>query len=53
MVDWSEMMHTAQHDEDTFFLSPQGHYIWRKFLRKSYEEYPYRKITSFNLIATK
>lgn len=40
-------------DVETFYLSPQGHYMWRKFLQKSYEEYPYRKVTSLNLVARK
>ena len=40
-------------DIDTFFLSPQGHYEWRNFLRRSYDEYPYRKVTAFDLIAKK
>lgn len=38
-------------DVDTFYLSPQGHYNWRKFLDRSYEEYPYRRVTSLNLVA--
>jgi len=49
---------TAEHiaeqalcDVDTFYLSPQGHHNWRKFLNRSYEEYPYRKVTSINLVA--
>lgn len=40
-------------DLDAFYLSPQGHYRWRKFLGKSYDEYPYRRVTSLNLVAAK
>jgi len=43
----------AQDDLDTFYLSPQGHYSWRKFLNKTYEEYSYRRVTSLNLVAAK
>lgn len=37
-------------DVGTYYLSPIGHYRWRKFLGKSYEEYPYRKVTSLGLV---
>lgn len=52
-IDLQRMAHDAMNDIDTFFLSPQGHYGWRKFLRRSYDEYPYRKVTAFDLIARK
>lgn len=52
-IDLQRMEHDAMNDIDTFFLSPQGHYEWRKFLRRSYDEYPYRKVTAFDLIAKK
>ncbi|CAH2029932.1 class I SAM-dependent methyltransferase [Trichlorobacter ammonificans] len=48
-----ELGQEALNDIDTFYLSPQGHYNWRKFLKKRYEEYPFRKVTSFNIISHK
>jgi len=52
-VDVSFLREQALKDIDTYFLSPQGHYNWRKYLDKSYEEYPFRKVTSLNLVAKK
>ena len=52
-VDLQRMASDALNDIDTYFLSPQGHYGWRKFLGKTYEEYPYRKVTSLDLVARK
>lgn len=40
-------------DTDTYFLSPIGHYRWRQFLGKSYDEYPFRKVTSLGIVAAK
>ncbi len=40
-------------DLETFYLSPQGHLNWRRFNQRSYDEYPYRKVTSLGLVATK
>ena len=48
-----EIAEQALSDLDTFYLSPQGHCNWRKYLKRSYEEYPYRKVTSLNLVARK
>lgn len=44
---------SALEDVETFYLSPAGHYQWRKFLNKTYEEYPFRKTTSFSLVTQK
>ena len=52
-VDMRRMACDALNDIDTYFLSPQGHYGWRKFLGKTYDEYPYRKVTSLDLVAKK
>jgi 2-polyprenyl-3-methyl-5-hydroxy-6-metoxy-1,4-benzoquinol methylase len=38
-------------DIETFYLSAAGHYNWRKYLNKAYENYPYRKVVSLNLTA--
>jgi hypothetical protein len=38
---------------DTYYLSPQGHLNWRRFVRKTYDEYPYRRVTSLGFTATK
>lgn len=46
-----EIREKALADVDTFYLSPQGHYGWRHFLKKSYDEYPYRRVTSLNIVA--
>lgn len=40
-------------DLDAFYLSPQGHHRWRTFLGKTYDEYPYRRVTSLNLVAAR
>lgn len=40
-------------DIDTFFLSPQGHLRWRQSQKKNYDQYPYRKVTSLNIVAAK
>ena len=52
-VDVSHLREQALNDIDTYLLSPQGHYNWRKYLQKSYDEYPFRKVTSLNLVAQK
>jgi len=46
-----EVARRALEDVETFYLSPAGHFNWRKFLGKSYSEYPFRKVTSFNIIS--
>ncbi len=48
-----EIREKALADRDTFYLSPQGHYGWRRLLDKSYDEYPYRRVTSINVFARK
>lgn len=48
-----EIGRQALADVDTFFLSAAGHYQWRKFLKKEYDEYPYRKVTSLNIVTRK
>ena len=60
VLSWHGLLKTAEEignealdDVDTFYLSPQGHYNWRKFLGKTYDEYPFRKVTSLNIISTK
>lgn len=60
VLSWHSVQKTAEvignealNDIDSFYLSPQGHYNWRRFLCKSYEDYPYRKVTSLNIISTK
>jgi SAM-dependent methyltransferase len=40
-------------DLETFYLSPQGHLNWRRFTKRSYDEYPYRRVTSLGFAATK
>lgn len=52
-VDLRRMACDALNDVDAYFLSPEGHYGWRKFLGKTYDEYPYRKVTSLDLVARK
>ena len=52
-VSAEEIREKALADSDTFYLSPQGHYGWRRFLKKSYDEYPYRRVTSLNIVAKK
>ena len=52
-VDLRQMAHDALNDVDAYFLSPEGHYGWRKFLGRTYEEYPYRKVTSLDLLSRK
>lgn len=51
--DLEDLGRAAQEDLDAFYLSPQGHHRWRKFLGKTYDEYPYRRVTSLNLVAAK
>lgn len=46
-----EIREKALADRDTFYLSPQGHYGWRHSLKKSYDEYPYHRVTSLNIVA--
>jgi hypothetical protein len=43
----------ARADLDTYYLSPQGHGRWRKFVGKTYDEYPYRRVTSIGMVSTK
>lgn len=52
-VDMLRMVGEALNDVDTYFLSPLGHYGWRKFLGKVYDEYPYRKVSSLDFVARK
>ena len=52
-VSAEQIREEALADRDTFYLSPQGHYGWRRFLEKSYDEYPYRRVTSLNIVAKK
>ena len=52
-VSAEQIREEALADMDTFYLSPQGHYGWRRFLKKSYDEYPYRRVTSLNIVAKK
>lgn len=40
-------------DLDTFYLSAQGHYWWRKSLNRTYDEYPFRRVTSLNVVSVK
>lgn len=49
--DLLEVGQTILADLDAFYLSPQGHHRWRKFVGKSYDDYPYRRVTSLNLVA--
>jgi 2-polyprenyl-3-methyl-5-hydroxy-6-metoxy-1,4-benzoquinol methylase len=36
-------------DVETFFLSPQGHHMWRR--GRPYEEFPFRKVVSLQTVA--
>lgn len=48
-----EVREGALADMDTFYLSPQGHHTWRRFLRRNYDDYPYRRVTSLNIVSKK
>ncbi len=51
-----DVIDLAQHalaDIDTYYLSPQGHLNWRRFTKRTYDEYPYRRVTSLGFAATK
>ena len=46
-----EIQERALADVDTFYLSPQGHYRWRHSLKRSYDDYPYHRVTSLDIVA--
>ena len=45
----SHLLDRLKGDVDTFFLSPQGHHLWRGGL--PYEKFPFRKVVSLQTIA--
>ncbi|HEX3359341.1 MAG TPA: methyltransferase domain-containing protein [Tepidisphaeraceae bacterium] len=51
--DMSKLGPQALADLDTYYLSPQGHLNWRRFMKKTYDEYSYRRVTSIGFAATK
>ncbi len=51
--DMTTMGKKALDDLDTYYLSPQGHLNWRRFMKKTYDEYSYRRVTSIGFAATK
>ncbi len=46
----AELAEKALQDMDTFYLSPQAHLRWRKGHGLEYDKYPYRNVTSLNII---
>ncbi|MGH7213453.1 MAG: class I SAM-dependent methyltransferase [Tepidisphaeraceae bacterium] len=52
-VDMNELARKTLADIDTYYLSPQGHLRWRKFVGKTYDQYPYRRVTSMGFVARK
>ncbi|MFC1833535.1 class I SAM-dependent methyltransferase [Thermodesulfobacteriota bacterium] len=51
--DLHKLAERAKADVDTFCLSPQGHYRWRQSLKRTYEQYSYRKVISLNFVFRK
>jgi len=52
-ADVIDLAKQALGDIDTFYLSPQGHLNWRRFTKRTYDEYPYRRVTSLGFAASK
>lgn len=52
-ADVMQLGERAIEDLETFYLSPQGHLNWRRFNKRSYDEYPYRRVSSLGFAATK
>jgi 2-polyprenyl-3-methyl-5-hydroxy-6-metoxy-1,4-benzoquinol methylase len=52
-ADVAEFGRGALAELDTFFLSPQAHLNWRRFNKRSYAEYPYRRVSSIGFVATR
>jgi hypothetical protein len=48
-TDLDELLGRLKGDLETFFLSPQGHHLWRGGL--PYEQFPFRKVVSLQTIA--
>ena len=48
-TDLANLFERLKSDVETFFLSPQGHHLWRRGL--PYEEFPFRKVVSLQTIA--
>jgi 2-polyprenyl-3-methyl-5-hydroxy-6-metoxy-1,4-benzoquinol methylase len=48
-----ELAGHAIDDLETFYLSPQAHLNWRRFNKRSYDDYPYRRVTSLGFCATR
>ena len=44
-----ELLDRLRGDTETFFLSPQGHHLWRGGL--AYDKFPFRKVVSIQTIA--
>ena len=47
----SELITELLHQLETFYLSAQGHQLWR--CRRAYAEFPFRKVVSLQTVATK
>jgi hypothetical protein len=46
---FEQLLERLRHDVETFFLSPQGHHLWRG--GQPYSEFPFRKVVSLQTIA--
>lgn len=46
-----QLAERALADVEAFYMGPQGHHMWRSALKLSYDDYPYRKLTSMNFVA--
>ena len=48
-IEFDDLLERLKADVETFFLSPQGHHLWRG--GQPYEKFPFRKVVSIQTIA--